>query len=143
MIHGVPVSLNDKVIAIYGIYVDMRASKKVEDELKIRNEELDNFVYKVSHDLRSPLSSTLGLVHLSSLEKNDDNLREYIQLIGERITRLDRFIMDVLSHSKNLNIELSYSKINFLKIIEEKFAELDYIYGASKVEKIINIHYGH
>ena len=34
MIYGVPVSLNGKVIAIYGIYVDISASKKVEEELK-------------------------------------------------------------------------------------------------------------
>lgn len=138
MIYGVPVSLNDKVIAIYGIYVDIRASKKVEEELKIRNEELDNFVYKVSHDLRSPLSSTLGLVHLANLEENDDNLRQYIELIGDRITQLDRFIGDVLSHSKNLKVELSHSKIDFKEIIEEKFSELDYLHGASMMGKKIN-----
>ncbi|MDH5475276.1 MAG: PAS domain-containing sensor histidine kinase [Cyclobacteriaceae bacterium] len=135
MIYGVPVSLKGKVIAIYGIYVDIRASKKVEDELKIRNEELDNFVYKVSHDLRSPLSSTLGLVHLASLDDNDDNLRQYIELIGERITQLDRFISDVLSHSKNLKVEKSNSEIDFKGIIEEKFTELNYINGATSIKK--------
>ncbi|MDH5366630.1 MAG: PAS domain-containing sensor histidine kinase [Cyclobacteriaceae bacterium] len=138
MIYGVPVSLNDKVIAIYGIYVDIRASKKVEEELKIRNEELDNFVYKVSHDLRSPLSSTLGLVHLANLEESDDNLRQYIELIGDRISQLDRFIGDVLSHSKNLKVELIYTKINFKEIIEEKFSELDYLHGANMMSKNVN-----
>lgn len=139
MIYGVPVSLNEKVIAIYGIYVDMRASKKVEEELKVRNEELDNFVYKVSHDLRAPLSSTLGLVHLANLDKNSDNLREYIKLIGERISQLDRFIADVLSHSKNLKVEINYSKIDFKNIIHNKFTELDYLPDADTIEKRISV----
>ena len=139
MIYGVPVNLNGRVIAIYGIYVDMRASKKVEEELKVRNEELDNFVYKVSHDLRAPLSSTLGLVHLANLDENDTNLREYIRMIGERIDQLDRFIADVLSHSKNLKVEVSHIKIDFHKIIDRNFDKLDYLQGAKRVSKKVSI----
>lgn len=139
MIYGVPVTLNGKVIAIYGIYVDMSSSKKVEEELKVRNEELDNFVYKVSHDLRAPLSSTLGLIHLAKLEENDDDLRQYMSFIENRISQLDRFIADVLSHSKNLNVEVKNSKVNFSEIITQSFEELDYLVGADTITREVNV----
>lgn len=139
MIYGVPVTVNGKVIAIYGIYVDVTSSKKIEEELKVRNEELDNFVYKVSHDLRAPLSSTLGLIHLANLEQNNDDLRQYMQFIKERISQLDRFITDVLSHSKNLNVEIKLSEIDLESIINRCFEGLDYLSGADSVQKRVSI----
>lgn len=139
MIYGLPVKLKEKVIAVYGIYVDVTASKNVEGELKIRNEELDNFVYKVSHDLRAPLSSTLGLIHLAKLEGNNADLKQYIDLIENRITQLDRFIADVLSHSKNLNVEVVNTNINFDQIINDSFEELNYLPGADIIKREISI----
>ena len=67
---GVPVMMENQTIGIYGVYVDITGRKNVEEELKVRNTELDNFVYKVSHDLRAPLSSILGLVNLARLPGN-------------------------------------------------------------------------
>jgi PAS domain S-box-containing protein len=139
MIYGLPVKLKEKVIAVYGIYVDVTVSKTVEGELKIRNEELDNFVYKVSHDLRAPLSSTLGLIHLAKLEGENADLSQYIELIGDRITQLDRFITDVLSHSKNLNLDVVNSQIDFQAIIDKSFEELHYLPGVDIVKRDVTI----
>src|SRR5690606_34242833 len=88
LLWGLPVIFDNQAIGIYGVYADITDRKKVEEELKVRNAELDNFVYKVSHDLRAPLSSVLGLVNLSRLQGNNDNPLEYIELIGEKIHAL-------------------------------------------------------
>ncbi len=136
---GVPVMLDNQTIGIYGIYIDISDRKKVEEELKIRNAELDNFVYKVSHDLRAPLSSVLGLVNLSKLQGNSDNPLEYIRIIGEKIEALDHFIGDVLSHSKNLKVEVNISKVDCRKIIEQTFTDLDYLSGAQEMKRSIKI----
>lgn len=136
---GVPVIVDYEPIGIYGVYVDITGRKKVEEELKIRNAELDNFVYKVSHDLRAPLSSVLGLVNLSKLQGNTDNPLEYIELIGEKILALDNFIGDVLSHSKNLKIEVSISEVDLGKIIEQTFADLGYLKGTRETKRSVKI----
>jgi PAS domain S-box-containing protein len=136
---GVPVMLDNQTIGIYGVYVDISDRKNVEEELKIRNAELDNFVYKVSHDLRAPLSSVLGLVNLSRLEGNRDNPIEYLEIIGQKIQALDNFIGDVLSHSKNLKIEVNIGKVDLKRIIEQTFMDLGYLEGAQDMERSVKI----
>jgi signal transduction histidine kinase len=139
IIYGVPVMLNNQTIGIYGVYVDITERMRVEEELKIRNTELDNFVYKVSHDLRAPLSSILGLVNLAKLPGNTDDPLDYIEIIGEKVEHLDHFIGDVLSHSKNLKMEVSVSKVDFHQIVERTFTELNYLIGAKEITKSIKI----
>ena len=139
ILYGVPVVQDHQVIGIYGVYVDITDRKKVEEELKVRNAELDNFVYKVSHDLRAPLSSVLGLVNLSKVQGNSDNPLAYMELIGEKIQALDNFIGDVLSHSKNLKMEVDICHVDLKKIIEQTFTDLGYLSGASKMNRTVKI----
>jgi len=136
---GVPVMLENQTIGIYGVYVDITDRKRVEEELKIRNTELDNFVYKVSHDLRAPLSSILGLVNLARLPGNTDNPMDYIDIIGEKVQALDHFIGDVLSHSKNLKMEVNINQVDLQDIIDQTFTELGYLEGAKEMKRYVKI----
>lgn len=136
---GMPVMLDNQTIGIYGVYVDITDRKRVEEELKIRNAELDNFVYKVSHDLRAPLSSVLGLVNLAKLPGNTDNPLEYIEIIGEKVSALDHFIGDVLSHSKNLKMEVQIGKVDLVRIIDQTFMDLSYLDGAKETKRSVRI----
>jgi PAS domain S-box-containing protein len=139
ILYGLPVMLENQTIGIYGVYVDITERKRVEEELKIRNGELDNFVYKVSHDLRAPLSSILGLVNLAKLPGNTDNPMDYIDIIGSKVEHLDHFIGDVLSHSKNLKMEISTAKVDFDRIIQQTFSDLNYLEGTQEMRRAIKI----
>jgi PAS domain S-box-containing protein len=139
ILYGVPVMQDNQTIGIYGVYVNITDRKRVEEELKVRNAELDNFVYKVSHDLRAPLSSILGLVNLARLPGNTDNPMDYIDIIGEKVEHLDHFISDVLSHSKNLKMEVSTSRVDLQKIIDSTFSDLSYLEGAKAIKRHVKI----
>jgi len=137
IIYGLPVHFEDKTIGIFGVYVDITEQKKVEEELKVRNTELDNFVYKVSHDLRAPLSSVLGLINLARLPGNDDNLKDYFSVIEKKVNQLDHFITDVLSHSKNLKLDVIIEAIDFQELIDQTFVDLSYLKGAEQIKRAI------
>jgi PAS domain S-box-containing protein len=139
LLYGMPVKFDSQTIGIYGVYIDITTRKRIEEELKIRNGELDNFVYKVSHDLRAPLSSILGLVNLAKLPGNTDNPMEYIELNGSKVEHLDNFIGDVLSHSKNLKMDVSVALVDFGKIIDQTFQDLNYLEGAKGISRIERI----
>ena len=139
ILYGMPVMLDTETIGIYGVYVDITQRQRVEEELKVRNTELDNFVYKVSHDLRAPLSSILGLVNLAKLPGNTDNPMDYIEIIGSKVEHLDHFIGDVLSHSKNLKIDLTVAKVDFNLIIDQTFNDLNYLEGAKGISRMVKV----
>ncbi|WP_149497202.1 sensor histidine kinase [Roseiconus lacunae] len=64
-------------------------------QLKQLNEELAQFAYSASHDLKSPLTSVLGLLHLCQVDIESDALHEVrhnldkcvdlVQLLADRI----------------------------------------------------------
>jgi len=139
IIYGVPVHMEDRTIGIFGVYVDITPQKRIEEELKIRNTELDNFVYKVSHDLRAPLSSILGLVNLAHMPGNDDDPDAYMKLIGQKVEQLDHFIADVLSHSKNLKQDITIDRVDLREIVEGTFTDLSYLRGASDINRVITV----
>ena len=64
------------------------------------NDELAQFAYRASHDLKAPLSSTKGLSKLIRLDIGDGNLAE-AEKNADRITAqmesLERLVVDILS----------------------------------------------
>ncbi len=96
-------------------------------ELQKLNNELDNFVYRVSHDLRAPLLSIKGLVNLIFASENlEPNLIEYIQLIDVSVARLDDTIQEILEFSRNARLDVTYEHFNLKEIIDGIFEDLRY-----------------
>ncbi|MDQ6904398.1 MAG: hypothetical protein M3139_15510, partial [Bacteroidota bacterium] len=50
------------------------------DQLTKLNSELDIFVSKTSHDLRSPLTSVVALVHIIKNEKDEDKRHSFLEM---------------------------------------------------------------
>ncbi|HIA12874.1 MAG TPA: response regulator [Flavobacteriales bacterium] len=84
---------NDDIIVLTAR--DITSQKQIEKELQMRNHELDTFVYKASHDLRSPLASTLGLINLGRKEIKDKDGLKYLDLIHKSMYKLDEILEDL------------------------------------------------
>jgi signal transduction histidine kinase len=112
-----------------------------EEELKLKNEELNNFVYRVSHDLRAPITSVEGLINIMKLElqSKSSDLEPFIMLLEDRMKNLDRFIHDILSYSRNIRISATVEKIDFDIIISRCFEELEYLDNTNSIIKSISI----
>jgi len=96
--------------------------------LKMRNFELDQFVYRTSHDLRAPLTSILGLVNLARIDKDDSKrLMEYIAKIKESTLKLDDFIKSLLDYSKSGRAAIATIPINFEQVFTACKQELEYL----------------
>ncbi len=95
-------------------------------ELRKTNEELDNFVYKVSHDLRAPISSILGLVNIAKHDNTLENMLACIDQIEKSAKTQDNFIKDIIELTKNARVKPKRQKIDFKKLVEETFAYVKY-----------------
>ncbi|MGE5476336.1 MAG: PocR ligand-binding domain-containing protein [Bacteroidales bacterium] len=79
------------------------AIDKAVAELARSNEELQQFAYAASHDLRQPLrmvSSYLGLIERRLGERLDDEMREFIGYAVKGAVQMDRLIVDLLDYSR-------------------------------------------
>jgi signal transduction histidine kinase len=123
---------------------EIEEKKKNTERLKQMNEKLNNFVYRVSHDLRAPITSVEGLITVIKFERKaqSDKVDEYINILEERIHSLDRFIRDILSHSRISNSEVQLEKIQFKQIIKECFDELNYMENHERIDKKIRVQGG-
>jgi light-regulated signal transduction histidine kinase (bacteriophytochrome) len=103
-------------------------------ELQLRNQEMDHYVYRVSHDLRAPLCSVTGLVNLSAEEEDPAVLRNYLTMIGSTVSKSDDFIQSVLTHSKVLNTQMQPTELHLDTLIRDSFGALRYLPGWDQVQ---------
>lgn len=101
-----------KIIRFEGSMIDITTLQKT-------NQELDRFVYSVSHDLRAPLTTILGLINLVEIEYPETTLLNYFNTIRDHVNRLDSFIQEILDYSMNTRTELKKDKIDFSQVIEQ------------------------
>lgn len=72
-------------------------------ELKAINQELDDYAYIASHDLKSPLrgiNQLAGWIEEDLKDSLDDETRENLTLIRSRINRMEKLLDDLLAYSR-------------------------------------------
>jgi signal transduction histidine kinase len=114
---------------------------KTNELLRKINMELDNFVYSVSHNLRAPLMSVLGLVTIARMEeqreeKPSDHL---FNMIEHSIHRLDDTLKEILDYSRNARTETSISEVKLEAVFNDTLERLKYLKGFDRIEKQIRI----
>lgn len=105
--------LNNCIINAYNSYRSRVSLKEKVAELQKTNDELNRFIYSISHELRAPLASALGVIQLVKLE----NLIEPHTLLGEYWALMEG-CCDKLEY--NINKTLQYYKNHRFQTINER-----------------------
>lgn len=106
------------------------------NELRVRNTELDNFVYRSSHDLVAPLKSLKGLIYIAKGEKESDNRELYFRLMHTSIEKLEDFIKSIMEYSSNAKKDVAQVEINLNEILDSIVQDLKYYDKAERIELI-------
>jgi signal transduction histidine kinase len=88
-------------------------------ELEKTNDELNRFIYSISHELRSPLVSVIGIVNLVKMEDLYHSSGDYWSLIESCSNKLDYYIQKTLQYYKNNKTESEDSDIDFNELVSE------------------------
>jgi signal transduction histidine kinase len=112
---------------------DITARIENEKEIKAKNDELakvnnqmEKLLYSASHDLRSPITSILGMISILRLEVTNKSILDNITKIEYSAHKLDKVIHSIVNFSKNNYRQIDTVKIEFKKLLDqviERFAQ--------------------
>lgn len=129
-----------KLTHFVGLLSDISERKEAQTKLLDHNEqlvkinsELDHFVYSVSHNLRAPLTSLLGLISISKLTTDIAERDLYLGLMEKSIHKLDATIEEINDYVKNARLELELESIDFKELLTGVMEGLAYMEEAKRI----------
>jgi signal transduction histidine kinase len=102
--------------------------------------QLEEFSYSVSHDLRAPIASVLGLINLAKKDENVEMKNIYLDKINNSALQQDNFIREILDQSRNSRLDVKKEEVLFEPLIDETFNQLKFATSTGQsVERVIQI----
>jgi signal transduction histidine kinase len=92
---------------------------KANESLRRVNDELDNFIYKTSHDIRGPLASLKGMCNVALMDVTDPVALGYLKKLDITAEKLNTILTRLLIVNQINNSTLRSDKIDFHQVVNE------------------------
>jgi PAS domain S-box-containing protein len=119
---------------------DITARKEIEEALERSNQDLEQFAYVSSHDLREPLrmiSSYVSLLERRYADKLDDDAKEFIGFAKDGAERMNRLILDLLEYSRATRNDKPFAPMSLSEALTPALANLQVMIKESGAEIIV------
>ena len=121
------------------IVKDISRIKRTTEQLKHKNEELNTFIYRVSHDIKGPLASIMGLLNLAKDDSDDlESVKSYVNLIETSAFRLDKIIGDFLEIGKLTQSQIRTTPVDIKEFTQEILASFQYVEKYKNIDIKVN-----
>ena len=102
--------------------------KRVAEQLRRRNAELEEFAYVASHDLQEPLRTITSFIQLLQRRNPDafasGDQAEYMAFITDAATRMRALISDLLAYSRIGRVEDDAARLDLDQVLDDVRADL-------------------
>jgi signal transduction histidine kinase len=115
----------NEIIELKNKELDKKVAEKTADlevaneSLSKVNEELDNFIYKTSHDIRGPLASLKGICNVALMDVKDITALDYLRKLDITAEHLNTILTRLLIINQINNSAMKPELINFDSIVDE------------------------
>ncbi|WP_462251284.1 sensor histidine kinase [Ekhidna sp.] len=99
-----------------GILEPISERTKLETRIARLKKDLDQFIYRVSHDIRSPVVNILGLMSLDFESRDEVNMMDQVK---KNAKRLDHIISEIADYDHNRKFPVKAEHVNLNELIEE------------------------
>ncbi len=124
---------------IEALELEARSQKEKREIIEIKNTELDSFFYRVSHDLKGPIASLMGLHNLVVREVTDDLSMQYFTMYQAQINRINNIVMGLIGLTQMKHLEDIRVKIDFPSLVEECIESYGYFENFKNIKFIKEI----
>ena len=104
-----------------------------------KNAELDSFFYRVSHDLKGPITSLQGLHNLITLEVKDPAALQYFEMYRSQVNRMYNIVMSLIDLTQMKHMGGGRVRIDFPTMIDECIGSYGYLENFKNIEFIKEI----
>ena len=101
--------------------LDEKVKSRTRD-LKEAHMELDNFLYRSSHDMKGPITRMKGLINLLNMKGRD----EYVEKINNEVETIHDILAELETVAFINNDELENELVNFPKLIDEIVSKFNF-----------------
>jgi PAS domain S-box-containing protein len=118
---------NGEVVGILSLAIDTTDRRAIEKELSRSNQDLEQFAYVASHDLKAPLRAIEILVEWLQDDLRDHaggEVQENLSLLRNRTSRLHRLLDDLLAYSRAGRKPGEITDIDSRLLVEDLFVLL-------------------
>lgn len=99
-------------------------------ELRLANLELDNFLYKSSHDIKGPLATLMGICNVALLDVKDQQALNYLTMLADTAHGLNDILARLKTISDINSQELSFKRIEVPRLIDKCVKQMENIEGS-------------
>lgn len=108
-------------------------------KLQATNNELETFMYKLSHDMKSPITSIEGLLNLGKLEfKEKNKVLAFLNKMELATKRLDKILDELLDITRIKQEPVKIEKVDVTAVVEQVKGILAYAPGFSDTAIYLN-----
>jgi PAS domain S-box-containing protein len=118
---------------------DITERKQAEEELQKKNAEIEQFIYTVSHDLRSPLVTVktfMGYLEIDMGGNDQERITQDIQFIHSAADKMKLLLDELLEMSRIGRVETLPVRVSYMEVLAEV---LDSLAGVIN-ERMVDIH---
>ncbi len=128
---------NGEVEGYVTVCRDFSERKKLEDELRQKNEELEAFSYSISHDLRAPLRAVTGFTNILEMEYSnqlDDEARRITHIIKSNTEKMGQLIDDLLAFAHLNKKELEKNTVHTSHLVQDVIRSIEQHHGKDNID---------
>lgn len=130
---------HNNVGSILLVAKDISVLLNAQQQLGKKSDELNMFVYKASHDLKSPVASMLGLLNLAEKSNDLTELQHYCNLLHKSTKKMETIINELLIIGRITNSQLDIKKINIHELLKNLIEEFELREDFKKVKLSVTI----
>ncbi|MBO9638732.1 sensor histidine kinase [Siphonobacter aquaeclarae] len=115
-----------KVLVFEQLHRYQARLKTTAEALKRTNKQLENFVYMVAHDLKSPLNGIFSMLSMIEMRGQDgdlasEELQEYLDLAKKASFHLSGMISEILDYSRKSLAEQTVEEVDVQEMVSQIF----------------------